>query len=92
MSFNQNSADNMWEFEDLVRRASQRLFDPTLSPARVARNRNYRIGILQLLGGVTNESPFDVAEGIERIVEVFPSLASPNLRLITGDAEKPTDE
>lgn len=77
MSFNPTSIDNPWEFEALVRQASQRLFDPSLTPRRLERNRQYRIGLLQILDGLANETPFDVVEGMDRISEQFPKVETP---------------
>lgn len=89
MPFNPSSIDNPWEFEDCVRRASQLLFDPTLPERRVKRNRNYRIGVLQILDGLLSETPFTVLEGMERISSQFPRVEPPEVHKTTVEIDLP---
>jgi hypothetical protein len=77
MSFNASMIDNPWEFEAFVRQTTQRLFDTALHPRRQERNRQYRIGLLEILDGLANETPADVVEGVDRIAEQFPRVAAP---------------
>lgn len=74
MSFNPSIIDNTWEFEAFVRQTTQRLFDPAVSQRRQERNRQYRIGLLEILDGLANEAPSDVVDGMDRIAEQFPRV------------------
>jgi hypothetical protein len=74
MSFGPNTVDDMWSFEDFVRRVTQKLFDPALPDRRIQRNRAYRLGLLQIMDGLQSETPFDVVEGMDRIAAQFPRM------------------
>lgn len=70
-SVNEQIVDDMWLYDDYLRRVSQRLFDLSAPRARQARNRRYRLGLLALIHGLIDENAFDVQDGVDEIASTM---------------------
>lgn len=89
---NERYASNVWLFQDAVQRALglAKLFPDALAPLDVVKRMEARrVGLLDILDGITRDDTSAFVEGVRLIVKTMPSRPKPPSRVAEFNALPP---